>query len=160
VHKFLKQGYVHVGLSERATNYTVTKPYSEIGKMYNVCAYNAEKLLEENIRFDRMLVMEDYDVTLSLLKRGHPNIILFNYAFEQRKAGDVGGCSTYRTWELQRSAAFQLSAQHPGCVKVTVKKSKEKWEGVGTNRVDVNVNWKKAYRPKGNKDQSIKKFFK
>ena len=161
VQEFFESGYAHVGLSERATNYTVTGQYAEIGKMYNTCVYNRSVLLEQEVRFDTLSLMEDYDVTLSLLEKGFPNAIIYKYAFEQRKSGEVGGCSTYRTWEMQRKAAFKLAERHPGCVKVITKNMKEAWENVGAHRVDVNINWKKAYRPKRRTEKSgVAEFFK
>ena len=152
LYDWLKQGYVHVGVSQRAFNHTTTGPYTEITRMNDVYAYEAAKVLEHGACFDNLPVMEDFDVTLTLLKKGEPNIVTHEYAWSQRKSGEEGGCSEYRTWKMQRDAAFALSNRHPGLVKVLTKKSKSQWEGVGSTRVDVNIYWKKAYKPKRTKN--------
>ena len=154
-------GYTHVGVSQRAFNHSTTEPYIEIGRMNDVYAYRRKDVLASGARFDNLEVMEDFDVTLTLLEMGFPNIVFYNYAWSQRKSGESGGCSSYRTWKMQRKAAFKLAERHPGCVRIVTKKSKEAWENVGAHRVDVNINWKKAYRPKRRtKKSGVAEFFK
>lgn len=157
----LDDGYVHVGVSQRAFNHVTTEEYMDVIRMNDVYAYRKDEVLESGARFDALPVMEDFDITLTLLELGFPNRVLYNYAWSQRKSGEQGGCSLYRTWKMQRDTAFALAKRHPGCVRIVVKKSKEKWESVGTNRVDVNINWKKAYRPKRkiNSNEGIRRFF-
>ena len=60
----------------------------------------------------------------------------------------MGGCSTYRTMELQGAAAEKLAAKHHPFVKVVIKKTKTAWGGA--ERKDVIVQWKKAYQSADN----------
>ena len=161
IKRLLNSGYAHVGVSQRAFNHATLKSYMEITRMNDVYAYRKNDVLKSGARFDDLKVMEDFDVTLTLLELGFPNIVLYNYAWSQRKSGESGGCSSYRTWKMQREAAFKLAERHPGCVKIVTKKSKTTWENVGAHRVDVNINWKKAYRPKCRTEKSgVAEFFK
>lgn len=116
--------------------------------MYNtrilrLLAYRADILRERSIRFDRVPVMEDFDVALQLLKAGYQNLVLNSWAHNQEGSGLKGGCSTYRTMELQAQAANKLAELHPGVVRTTQKSTKTAWGG-GT-RTDVIVAWKQAY---------------
>ena len=107
-------------------------------------AYDRDLLFMEGVKF-RVPVMEDFDVQLQLLKRGHECFQYNHLVQEQRASNESGGCSTYRTADVQRKAAEQLAKLHPDCVTVVVKKQK----GNGTmwgERTDVKVSWRKAIR--------------
>jgi hypothetical protein len=72
--------------------------------------------------------------------------VLFEYCWNQRDSGATGGCSTYRTAEMQAEAARRLAELHPNFVKVVTKKSKDtstSWKNM-KERVDVIVYWRKA----------------
>jgi len=141
--------FAHVGISPRAGNNYVKGDYTEIARMNNAYGFNISVLKKHNICFDHLKVMEDFDVTLSLLEAGYPNRVTYKYAWGQKKSGDVGGCSTYRTSGVQRQAAIQLCQRHPKSVKVVGKKTKTAWGGgIGNTRTDVCINWKIAYNPK------------
>ena len=160
LESWLEEGFVHVGVSQRAGNNRCEEAFTEISRMNNIYAYNAKKALAAGGRFDRLQVMEDFDMTLTLLRAGLPNRVTFNYCWGQQKSGAAGGCSTYRTFEVQREAAFRLSQLHPGLVRVAGKRSKTEWEGIGGSRVDVQIAWKKAYNPKRQATSGgIHKFF-
>jgi len=156
---WLDEGFAHVGISPRFGNFQVEEPWVEVGRMNNAYAYNVDTFLTTGVRFDRLEVMEDFDVTLSLLEKGFPNRITYEYAWAQKKSGDVGGCSAYRTSQMQEKAAHELKKLHPKYVKVVQKESKVKWEGFDSKiRTDVNISWKKAYRVKIDKNKGISRF--
>lgn len=113
------------------------------GRMFNMYAFNRQVLLDNDIRFDVMPVMEDFHVTLSLLKLGMPNAILLNWHWTSGGSNAKGGCSTYRTREVQREGALKLAANHAPFVTVVEKESKS-WGGELSTRTDVRVAWKKA----------------
>lgn len=107
-------------------------------------AYDRDLLKREGIKF-RVPVMEDFDVQLQLLKRGY-ECFQYNWLVqEQRGSNEDGGCSTYRTDEVQRKAAEQLAKLHPECVSVVTKEQKGNGTMWGT-RTDVKVSWRKAIR--------------
>lgn len=142
---WLSSGLVHVGVSQRAGNNNCTEECEDVTRMNNIYAYNRKKFLEAGVKFNRLKVMEDFDVTLSLLRLGHPNRVSYKYAWGQRKSGDKGGCSTYRTAQMQHEAATQLANLHRGFVTIIKKESKVEWEGIGFDRTDVIISWKEAY---------------
>ena len=107
-------------------------------------AYDRDLLKREGVKF-RVPVMEDFDVQLQLLKLGH-ECFQYNWLTQEQYGSNAdGGCSTYRTDDVQRKAAEQLAKLHPDCVTVVQKKQK----GNGTmwgDRTDVKVNWRRAIR--------------
>jgi hypothetical protein len=86
--------------------------------------------------------MEDFDVTLQLLRKGHRNAVLNQWAQDQGTSNAPGGCSTYRTPEVQAAGAYGLQKLHPDFVTVVDKETKQAWGG-GV-RKDVRIAWKKA----------------
>lgn len=107
-------------------------------------AYDRDLLKRERVKF-RVPVMEDFDVQLQLLKRGHECFQYNQLVQEQYGSNATGGCSTYRTDDVQRKAAEQLAKLHPDCVTVVVKEQKGNGTMWGT-RTDVKVNWRRAIR--------------
>lgn len=145
---WLQGGFVHVGLSARQGNNHEHQPYKDATRMMNAYAYDCErlgKLMDAGlVTMGRTPVMEDFDLTLQLIKLGLPNRVSYEYCWNQRGSGAEGGCSTYRTSEMQAAAAHRLSELHPGVVRVTEKNSPSQ-RGAMAQRVDVTVQWAKAY---------------
>lgn len=88
-------------------------------------------------------VMEDFDLQLQLLRAGRGNCCLFYYANGQKMTNMAGGCSTYRSHEVQDTAARRLAELHPGFVTLRQKQNKTDADGLGT-RTEVTIAWKKA----------------
>jgi hypothetical protein len=157
---WLEGGFVHVGLSARQGNNRPyyddegtygLHPYRDATRMMNAYAYDTaevNKLIRRGkVELGRIPVMEDFDLTLQLLRLGMPNRVSFEYCWNQRGSGRRGGCEVYRTSEMQAAAARRLAELHPNFVKVTTKVSKsssESWKGM-KERVDVVVHWRKAF---------------
>lgn len=136
--------YSAVGISAVAGNNNSFPAYTiSPGRMYNMYALNRRTLLDNDIRFDEMVVMEDFHVTLSLLKKGFANIILQKWCWSQKASNADGGCSIYRTSETQKQGAIRLAELHHPYVKVVQKRSKS-WGNGLSERFDVRVQWKKA----------------
>lgn len=107
-------------------------------------AYNVDILAYEQVKF-RMELMEDLDVQLQLMKRGHESFQINTLVQEQKGSNEAGGCSAYRTDARQTAAAHKLAELHPDCVTVVQKKQK----GNGTmwgDRTDVRISWRTAIR--------------
>lgn len=155
LERWMNEGFVHVGVSARQGNnnkyYDERKVYGlhqyrDATRMMNMYAYDVDALKKLRVKFGRVPVMEDFDLTLQLLRMGKPNRVLFEYCWNQRDSGATGGCSTYRTPEMQAAAARELARLHPEFVKVVTKQSKStssSWKGM-KERVDVTVYWRKA----------------
>lgn len=92
----------------------------------------------------RVEVMEDFDVTLQLLRSGRTNANMFYYANGQKMTNMPGGCSTYRTHEVQDRSARKLQELHgASLVRLRTKTNKTDAEGLGT-RTEVTIMWKRA----------------
>lgn len=146
-HKgYYADGCAHVGLSARQGNNHYSDPLEPNYRMMNAYMYDLKKVLLPNIHLGRVPVMEDFDLTLQLLRAGIPNVVMFDYCWNQIGSGFDGGCSSYRTAKVQEAAAKKLAKLHPGFVRVVQKEVKTPgwWQGMQT-RYDVRVDWKKAY---------------
>jgi hypothetical protein len=146
----IDDGFVHVGVAARPEASFYLCGYKIGTRINNVHGYNVYRMrkLGRSIgaRFDKLKLMEDFHVTLTLLENGFPNKVLLDYVWNQPGSNTDGGCSTYRTPEAQAKAARKLAALHPDYVKVVEKKvvGKTSWEGMKT-RTDVRIQWHKAY---------------
>jgi hypothetical protein len=141
--KLVLEKYAHAGFACREGANRNTDHYITNTRILRVLGYNRNVLEKEKIAFGRMRVMEDFDVALRLLRAGYENTIMNWVAHNQKGSGSVGGCSSYRTMEVQAAAAYKLKELHPGFVRITEKTTKTAWGGA--TRTDVQISWKAAY---------------
>jgi hypothetical protein len=134
--------FAHVGISHREGANRNTDEFVEISRQMRVLAYQKPVLRSLAVK-GRTAVMEDFDVTLQLLRHGLPNRLLNNWVHNQGGSNTDGGCSTFRTPVVQTEAAKMLAELHAPFVKVVEKETKTSWGG--QKRTDVTVYWKKAY---------------
>jgi hypothetical protein len=135
--------YAMVGVSARAGNNRLF-PGGEFEaiRQNNIHGIRTDVFFEIGARFDRVPLMEDFDVILTFLENGYPNLLLADVAWGQVASNAPGGCSSYRNNELQSKAAKMLAELHPGLV--TIHKKKAKTWGALNERDDVIIRWKKA----------------
>lgn len=112
-------------------------------RMLRALAYNV-KLLPKDIKF-RLQVMEDFDIALQLFTRGFDSVTYNGIVQDQHQNNSEGGCSTYRTNEVQAAAAHKLAELWPDYVTVVTRAPKREWIGMGA-RTDVRVNWSRAVK--------------
>jgi hypothetical protein len=150
---WLEKGFVHVGLVARQANRKVGVPWQQPGRLMNAYAYDTAAIrnlmLEGDVHLGRVPVMEDFDLTLQLLQLGYPNRISCRYGWTTT-SNLAGGCSSYRTAELQARAAKKLAKLHRPFVTMVEREAKTWKQGFNT-RVDVRIEWKKALAD-GNKN--------
>lgn len=147
----LLENHAHVGVSAREGNnrWSPADPaYIRDGgvnrintRMLRVLCFRRDIVLDV-AKFGRVAVMEDFDLSLQLLRAGYPNRVLWDYAQNQTGTNTSGGCSTYRTHAVQESSARTLAALHPDFVKL--RKKENKTGGEFGNRTEVTIYWKKA----------------
>lgn len=155
-YDWLREGYAAVSLSARQMNHGVRDRYwREVARMNNMYGFRVSVLRDEDIRFDTMEVMEDFHVTLSLLEKGYPNRISTQYIWNQRGSGAIGGCSGYRTGEVQERSARLLTKLHSPHVQLVTRECNTAyaWKGLKT-RYDVRISWRKVYKGEIQKDGS------
>jgi len=160
---WLDSGFAQVGISSRGGNNRVEEEWVEISRVVGFHGYNVEKFLASGARFDRIITMLDFDVTLQLLRAGFPNRISYKYCWGQKQSNSPGGCATYRTPSVMKEAAAALAKLHTGFVTIDYhKKTKTGWgDGFGNERTDVVINWKAVYESfRASKRKPSKGFFK
>ena len=132
-----------VGVCAREGGNRITTPIVNNTRILRLLAYDVAVLRKEHIKFDRLPVMEDFDVALQLLEKGYMNTVCANWCHDQGGSNTAGGCSTYRTMAIQKQGAEGLKALHPNFVTLVTKTTKTAWGG--QTRTDVQVQWKKAF---------------
>lgn len=173
LQNWLREGFVHVGVSQRFGNNRVLEPYVDVTRMNNVYAYNVKTMRKlkksHNVGFHWLeeqnpaaTVMEDFAVTLSLFKLGYKNRVSYDFCWSQKKSGMDGGCSSYRTYDAQKESAFEIAKHFPNIAIPVKKESKVEWKGIGFKRWDLRIMWKKAFEQSKRKSKSkgIERFLK
>lgn len=140
--QFQLEKYAHAGISHREGANRNTDPYVECTRQMRVLGYQ-KSILRANAITGRTPVMEDFDVTLQLLRLGWPNRLCNSWVHNQGGSQVTGGCSQMRTPLVQTKAANMLHELHPRFVKVVRKETKTSWGGLP--RTDVTIYWKKAF---------------
>ena len=133
----------HASILAREGGNRFLKPYEHNTRMLRALAYRTDILKKHNISFDRLIVMEDFDVALQLLRLGYRGTAICGYVQDQTKSNAPGGCSIYRTLEKQAEGAMGLKEKHGPFVCVVRKTTKTAWNGA--TRTDAEIQWKKAF---------------
>lgn len=135
----------HGGIVPKYMSYSRPREFAWNSMYYHVLAYNLDKFptSPQGIRMPisgRTECGEDHDVNLQLLEHGCPNQVLTEWAHAD-KAYAPGGCSSWRTPQVDLEAHKKLAALHPGIVIVEELpdelKKENKW-------YKIKVAWKKA----------------
>lgn len=172
VKRHLEDGVPLVGVSPRLGNNRVTDDYLENNRVSRCFALNRNIFLKNNLTFAPFepFVMEDFFVTLALLKLGYPNRIIFTHAQSDGGSNTPGGCSIYRDSDsMLKSVRFLQKTYGTDVVRLKIKSTKNSWSGDSstfqkngkgeTVRPDVVISWKKAYKPRTVTKTGINKFF-
>jgi hypothetical protein len=147
--------YAHVSISPRGNNmirksegiWVGPKPLTmENVRTIRFLAYQTDAFL--SVEHGRVPIMEDFDVNLQLLEKGHKNIQSYWWTQDQRQTALPGGCSDYRSLEVHDAGARKLAELHPNSVKLRTKinKSNVTYNKEFTERTEVTIQWKKTYK--------------
>ncbi len=147
--------YPLVGVCAREGGNRYPNQFYYNGRLLRVLGYDTITLSKHDIDFRTLPVMEDFYVALSLLTRGYENLMLSNWCHNQRGSNESGGCSQYRTMEMQADAANMLKQYFPKFVTVVKKQTKTAWGG--QERTDVRIQWKRAYTHSGRTNGTLDK---
>jgi hypothetical protein len=150
----LTNGTPFVGISSRYGNNTVTEDYKDIGRVSRCWALDVEIYRQLGISITPFpeYCIDDFHIILSFLEHGYSDRIFYKFSQSDKGSNSAGGCSTYRNYDVQYRSALWLAEQHPQFVTMVEKETKHAWPGMKKNaegknvRMDVNVQWAKAYR--------------
>ncbi len=141
VEKLLDR-YVHVAIGAREGNQRLPVPLIECSRPLRALAYRRDAF--NACEHARVAIMEDFDVTLQLLRKGCKNAIITCYSQDQYLSQLPGGCSDYRTHEIHERNVRRLAKLHSPFVATRAKKNIH--GGEFGNRLEATIAWKAAYQ--------------
>jgi len=148
-------GVAHGAVSAREGNNRVEEDIVYNTRAIRANFYDADIVRKLSFDYRDVIIREDFHLTLTLLKAGYRNAVIYKYAHNQAGSNTEGGCSRFRTHEMMEEQAHKLADLHPGFVKVVEKKTKSSWGG--GSRVDVRISWKKAFEQGKKKRFTLRK---
>lgn len=134
--------YPHVGFGHREGGNRRPETQLFNTRMMRALGWNVPWIMKKPYKINDVRLMEDFYMTLKLLTDGEQTCCLNWIVTNQKGSGTAGGCSTYRTAEMQAEAALTLKRHFPDFVEVVTKETKGAWGG--GERVDVRIQWKRA----------------
>lgn len=137
--------YAAVAFSARGFNNGIVADRREGYRMMMAFGVRTDFLAEHHIRFNEFKFWEDFHVTLEILKRGYPNLIMMDYC-HNGVTNKAGGVSTYRTRERLLEEREKFIARHAPYA-IAVEKKAESWgQGMSGTVPDLKIDWAKALR--------------
>jgi len=132
-----------VGVHPRQHGDKAPLPYKENGKVICIQGVNRSKI-PDDIRVDSFPILADVFLNCHLLSRGISNKLITIVCQDHGSCQAPGGCSIYRTPQMQKDAVLAVAAEFGPFAKAVTKKPKvAKW--MGDERTDLIVQWKKMY---------------
>lgn len=155
IYHLENSGMSMVGISARGGNNLYPADWEDTFRMHRIWFLAIEPFRKLNINIAPYpeFVMEDFHLILTYLENGYNNRVLYKYAQDDKGSNSPGGCSTFRKAETVEKAARWLVAHHPKAARLKSKETATGWDGMKAlpngkmQRIDVNVQWKKAYKP-------------
>jgi hypothetical protein len=133
-----------VGVHPRQMGQNTKPPYVDNGRI--ICIQGINRGLIGQVKVDQFPILADVVLNCTLLARGQGNKIITTHFQDHGPCQAPGGCSIYRTSEMQTAAVNYLATRFPEFVKVVARTTKDKWlaneEGV---RYDYTCQWKRLF---------------
>lgn len=132
-----------VGVHPRQMGHTKKPPYVENGKIICIQGIN-RRLVGDIPDLDKFPILSDVILNATLLERGMGNKIITTFFHDWGSCNAPGGCSLYRTPEMQAEACYWLEERFGPYIKAVEKEGKDGW--LGGKRVDFRGQWKQLYK--------------
>lgn len=140
--EFLLDDTALVGVHPRQMGQAAKLPFEVNGKVICVQGIN-RKMVGHIPDLSRFPILADVVLNGTLLSRGIGNKIITSFCQDWGPSQAPGGCSIYRTPEMQAEACRWLEERFGPYIKVKEKEAKNGW--LGGKRVDFVGQWKKLY---------------
>lgn len=139
----LLDAYPLVSVHPRQMGHATPPGHVENGRV--ICVQGINRSLIGPVKVDQHPILADVRLNLTLLGRGDRNALITDYFQDHGPCQAPGGCSIYRTPQLQELAIDSLVERWPGYVRKVIRKPKQaKW--LGDERVEYTAQWKKLQR--------------
>ena len=132
-----------VGVHPRQMGHIQKPPFNENGKVICVQGIN-RRLVGEIPDLAKYPILSDVVLNATLLGRGQGNKIITTFFQDWGSCNAPGGCSSYRTPEMQAEACYWLEERFGPYIKAVEKEAKDGW--LGGKRVDFRGQWKALYK--------------
>lgn len=129
--------HAHVGLVDEFMCNIRPPGFITIGRYTSLIAYN-KKLFPKPWPKFRIEINEEHDFNLQLLNKGLRPAIITDYTKSTKFFAD-GGCNTWRTAEVEKTAHWDLAKLWPNFVSVVPNK-------YNMSKVGIRFNWKAIER--------------
>lgn len=132
-----------VSVHPRQMGHLAPLPYAENSKV--ICIQGVNRTLCNPMpRVDQFPILADVVLNCTLLSRGMGNKLITTFCQDHGSCQAPGGCSIYRTPEMQKEAVEYVADRFAPFAKAVTKRPKQaKW--MGDERTDLRVQWKKLY---------------
>jgi hypothetical protein len=143
IEGLLSLGWTQVGMGCREGGNRAVAPYLYNTRLIRVAAYKVRNVIQHLDILDKVDVMGDHGLNLTLLLAGYANVVMNKWVHDQSGGSNApGGCSEWRDLEVLAEGAHRLKELFPDFVSVSERETKGAWGG-GT-RTDTRMRWKKA----------------
>lgn len=136
--------YALVGVHPRQMGQNAKAPFVLNGRI--ICMQGINRRLIGKVKVDQFPILADVVLNCTLLSRGQANAIITTFFQDHGPCQASGGCSLYRTADMQRDAVEYIARRWPEFAKVVERRVKTNWlqneEGV---RYDYTCQWKRLY---------------
>jgi len=150
IEDWMKAGFAHASISAREGNNRIETPHKHNTRPLRALGYDRDVVLGKGFSFTAhgMCDKEDFCMALQLLTAGLASRHSYFFAQGQKTGSQThGGCEVYRTREKMAESSHKLAELWPDFVTAVEKKTKAAWGG-GT-RIDVRIQWAKAFKSSG-----------
>jgi len=146
--------YPITGIVARQFSNNFDTLYRENQRIIQLMCIHIPTISKDRVYFNaiNLSCMSDYYFVLSYLKKGYKNKVITMYTRDDKMQTE-GGCSVYRTTEMVSASAIKLYKAFPDCVTLAYKNTGT-WK---ENRIDVRMQWKKAFNKEKYEERKLKK---
>jgi len=135
--------YPLVGVHPRQMGQHTKPPYVENGRI--ICIQGINRRLIGPTKVDQFPILADVVLNCTVLARGGRNAIITTYFQDHGPCQAEGGCSIYRTSEMQKAAVEYIAERFGPFAKVVKRRTQAGWLEQNGERHDYTCQWKRLH---------------